>query len=158
MRMKVPLTIYSNFPWCGRWWFRISSPNYVQKGCEIHDTHACNYCSSILPHSFYNSNNNNRTDKEKIPWILELKKPLITFNGFSLKLNRLLGKWEATSTNSNLPHSRIQTRVRRYVLRVAFTIIKCILRIRPTQTIPPFDCNGQFILDSSLSSSSPPSS
>lgn len=34
--------------------------------------------------------------------ILELKKPLITFNGFSLKLNRFLGKRETTQLTRTL--------------------------------------------------------
>lgn len=43
---------------------------------------------------------------EQITWILELKKPLITFNGFSLKLNRFLGERETKQrAKNNVPHS-----------------------------------------------------
>lgn len=72
---------------------------------------------------------------EKMPEVLELKKPLITFNGFSLKLNRFSFSRRSEKTQ------QLATLVTR-VFKLKFTwqrfvavLLVCILYIRPTQTI-----------------------
>lgn len=72
---------------------------------------------------------------EKIPKVLELKKPLITFNGFSLKLNRFsFSRWSEKT-------QQIAALVTR-VFKLEFTwqrfvalLLVCILYIQPIQTI-----------------------